>query len=82
MDIGHAVWVLIFIILIMVFYDGYVGEYMVAVTEFFSKGHSQCVYLCVLQCTAQQMEIGRGEGDGCEVSGEPTVSLASDFTLG
>lgn len=36
---------------------------MVAVTEFFSKGHSQCVYLCVLQCTAQQMEIGRGEGE-------------------
>lgn len=31
MDIGHVVWVLIFLILLVVFCNGYVGEYMVAV---------------------------------------------------
>lgn len=31
MDIGHVVWVLIFLILRLVFCNGYVGEYMVAV---------------------------------------------------
>lgn len=47
MGISHVVWVLIFIILIMVFCDGYVGEYMVAVTEF-----SQMVslYVCARVC--------------------------------
>lgn len=31
MDIGHVVWVLIFLILLLVFCNGYMGEYMVAV---------------------------------------------------
>ena len=31
MDIGHVVWVLIFLILLLVFCNGYVGEYTVAV---------------------------------------------------
>lgn len=48
-----------------------------------------CVFVCFAMYSSangdrkrRRGEVGRGAGDGCEVSGEPTVSLASDFTLG
>lgn len=63
---------------------------MVAVTEFsLKRSQSMCVFVSFAMYSSangerkrRRGEVGGGAGDGCEVSGAPTLSLASDFTLG